>query len=345
MSKAFDTINRKTLITELQKVLNKDEIHLFTKLLHVKLAIKCGNQIGEFFDTDTGGPQGDCSSAKNFTFYLSKTLEKEVEEEEEERNVIQHPLEDEIELEQLYADDISELATDENYVERKLIELPQLLEKNGLLINADKTEKYTISRTSDNEWKKCKLLGTLLDTTEDIKRRKVLAIDAAKTLKHIFKNKKVWTSTKARAFDAYITSVFLYNSSTWTLTKTEEASIDSFQRKMIRINVLNIAWPKKISNERVYQISKLQPWSEKIQKQKLTWFGHVMRMDENIPARKALKYAMQPFKRAQGRPKETWIKSTEKLIKEKLNMTWQQAEQAAQDRKAWRIFVYESLKK
>ena len=313
MSKAFDTINRKTLITELQKVLNKDEIHLFSKLLQVRLAVKCGNEIGEFFDTDTGGPQGDCSSAKNFTFYLAKTMEKQ--NNEAQQNEVQQR-ENEIELEQLYADDISELASDEKYIENKINKLPNILAENGLMINPDKTDQYTISRTSDNTWKKCKLLGTLLDTTEDIKRRKILAIDAVKTLKHIFKRNKVWTSTKSRAFDAYITSVFLYNASTWTLTKTQEASIDSFQRRLIRTNVLNITWPKKISNESVYKISKLQPWTQKIRKQKLTWFGHLMRMDEEVPARKALRYAEQHYEKPQGRPKETWIHSTQKLFEE-----------------------------
>ena len=139
--------------------------------------------------------------------------------------------ESEIILEQLYADDISELSSNEQYLENKLEQLPKLLAENGLLINHDKTEKYTISRTSETTWKKCKLLGTLLDTSKDIKRRKFLAIDAAKTLKHIFKGKKVWTSTKSRTFDAYITSVFLYNASTWILTKTQKDQIDSFQRR------------------------------------------------------------------------------------------------------------------
>ena len=40
MSKAFDTINRKTLVEELSEVLNEDELHLITILLNVKLAVK-----------------------------------------------------------------------------------------------------------------------------------------------------------------------------------------------------------------------------------------------------------------------------------------------------------------
>ena len=39
---------------------------------------------------------------------------------------------------------------------------------------------------------------------------------------------------------------------------------------MTVLNVLNVKWPIKVSNERVYKITKLKPWSQKIQKQRLT---------------------------------------------------------------------------
>ena len=55
MSKAFDTIQRKALILDVEKILEPDEVQLYCKLLDVKLAVKCGSTVGEFFDTDTGG--------------------------------------------------------------------------------------------------------------------------------------------------------------------------------------------------------------------------------------------------------------------------------------------------
>ena len=78
MSKAFDTVDRSKLINELQEVINTDELHLITKLMDVKLAARCGQHVSDYFNTDTGVPQGDCMSANEFTFYLSKALEKEV---------------------------------------------------------------------------------------------------------------------------------------------------------------------------------------------------------------------------------------------------------------------------
>ena len=207
------------------------------------------------------------------------------------------------------------------------------------MINHDKTEQYIISRTGSEDWKKCKLLGSCLGTPEDIKRRKVLAISAAKNLKPLFSNKKIWTPTKSRLFDAYISSVFLYNASTWTLTQTLENQIDAFQRKMIRINVLNVKWPKKMSNLDTYRLSRIQPWSVKIKKQRMNWFGHVARMHPDTPAKKALAFARAEYKKPRGRPKERWIDQMNKQLDHEFNLSWEEGENLAANRATWRQLV------
>lgn len=65
----------------------------------------------------------------------------------------------------------------------------QLIERN-LLINAEKTEQYIVNKKA-NGWKKCQVLGTLLDTTADIKRRKILITVEAQKHKYIFNNKNI----------------------------------------------------------------------------------------------------------------------------------------------------------
>ena len=77
MSKAFDSINRVTLIKDLEKILQKDELHLVNKMLNVELSVKRCSYNSEYFKTDTGSPQGDCASANEFTFNLPKTITNE----------------------------------------------------------------------------------------------------------------------------------------------------------------------------------------------------------------------------------------------------------------------------
>ena len=70
--------------------------------------------------------------------------------------------------------------------------------------------EYTIKRANcGNRWRDCKLLGSLLDTQNDIKRRKVFAINAANKLKHLFLNKDVTISMKTLLFKSYITPNFI----------------------------------------------------------------------------------------------------------------------------------------
>ena len=80
--------------------------------------------------------------------------------------------------------------------------------------------------------------------------------------------------------------------------------------------MLNAKYPKVIRNEQVYDITKALPWSIQIGKRRITWFGHVNRLHEDTPARRALRYALQDYKRKRGRPKLTWLKLVENQLRD-----------------------------
>ena len=102
------------------------------------------------------------------------------------------------------------------------------------MINESKTEEYEIIRQGNEKWKKCKLLGSLLDTENDINRRKSLEIYAFKTLNKCFDSRKISNAVTIRTFNAYVARVFLYNSELWTLTKKMENTVNTFQRRHLR---------------------------------------------------------------------------------------------------------------
>jgi hypothetical protein len=74
-------------------------------------------------------------------------------------------------------------------------------------------------------------------------------------------------------------------------------------------------WPKTITNEHVYEQTKTKPWSNTIKTRRLRWFGHVIRLPNETPAKIALSYATQKYQRSKGRPKTTWIEVTTKQLK------------------------------
>ena len=73
------------------------------------------------------------------------------------------------------------------------------------------------------------------DTSEDIKRRKILAIEASNQLKIIHNNKKLTLETKMKALSAYFESIFLCNCEIWTITPSHAVkTINAFQRRRLR---------------------------------------------------------------------------------------------------------------
>jgi hypothetical protein len=362
MSKAFDTVNRKTLFHILEEILDEDELHILKLLTEdVKLQVKIEDELGEPIITDTGVPQGDCMSALLFILYLAQALKQHRENTDQEHSyskprqnitcipitsmehdhsysfpITKKPTPSELTLEGQYADDMFMITSDQVEKERQKRQLPPQLKIYNLGVNESKTEDYDISTTSPEEWKKCRLLGSLLDTEADINKRKSLAIAAYKKKEKIFKSTKISLRTKIRVFNAYITPIFLYNSELWTLTKSKEKKIDAFQRSLLR-KIMNIKWPKKITNKTLMNATKEQTWTDTITSRRLSWFGHVCRLNEDAPAQIALKYIRinQNMKKPKGGQKTTWIKQLENDMK-RMNMNLNEAEEISKDRLNWR---------
>ena len=199
MSKAFDTVDRSKLLSILEEFLNEDEMHLlFILTAKPKLKVKVGKEFGDLFDTTLGVMQGDCLSAILFILYLAKAMKKDVVE------VIQY-----FEIESKYADDITLVTTMKERQQAAKTTYGAKLAMFNLKENISKREEYTIPKppppppthkqlmknkatkncwsdldwiimdppkVKDNtpDWKRCKILGSLLDTKSDIDRRKII---------------------------------------------------------------------------------------------------------------------------------------------------------------------------
>ena len=332
MSKAFDTVNRKVLLTELQTVLDPDEIHLLSVLTNRPLiSIFLDGEQGNGFHTLVGICQGDCLSAVLFIYYLAAALKDDTQD--------QIPKDLKAFLEIYYADDLTYATTSKQHKTEIKNSKPQKLKNHNLLVNISKTEEGeapdkrpppppppppaedpgTRILWSPLDWlippkmsppepsyKNIKLLGTKLDTKKDIAARKSKVWQPVQKMRHFFKSKRLSTNHKIKIYKSYIETTLLYNSETWSLTKTLEDSLNSFHRRLLRI-ALNIKYPKTISNEKLYNITKEIPITEKIKKRRLALLGHILRLDAETPAQKALQFYFTRHERPVGRPPLTWI--------------------------------------
>ena len=92
------------------------------------------------------------------------------------------------------------------------------------------------------------------------------------------------------------------------MSGTDEKNIDSFHRRQLR-RVLGVKYPTTMSNKAVYRLSKARPLSVEITKSRWKMFGHVLRMNENSPARLAMKFYFKETddKKFRGRKRTTIV--------------------------------------
>ena len=60
---------------------------------------------------------------------------------------------------------------------------------------------------------------------------------------------------------------------------------------------MTIRWPKKVSNEKVYEVTQLKPWRQTSKICQMKWFGNVMRLPDNTLTKTAFKYLYEETKR------------------------------------------------
>ena len=122
----------------------------------------------------------------------------------------------------------------------------------GRNLNINVSKEYVILRNGDVEWKMYKLLGSLLDTAEDIKRHKGFTIAAIKAKKDIFYS-NMDVIMKMRAFNVYVDSIFLYNCELW-----DWQTLNVFHWRLLRTAVLSMSeMCEKLSNK-IFEEKTLQ---------------------------------------------------------------------------------------
>ena len=304
MSAAFDTISRAKILKILRDEvkLESSELSMVAALLtDTEIKVKLEGLLSEKFSTSIGTPQGDCISAVLFIVYLESALRcLRLTAPPRPEADYQLPTEDE------YADDVGFMSFSKAWLQRLLLKIPEIFNDYQLKVNTTKTEWVTYLKTKGNQdtsWKSVKKLGSLLGESEDVHRRKILALVSFRKLKNVWKQHKI-LSPKARimAYQAYVESALLYGCETWGLTKLEWHMLDTFQRRLLR-SVLGIKWPHRIRPSTLYKLSGLQPVSVVAAIARWRTFGRLLRQTEVSPAQISMRlYVNPPGRGSRGQP-------------------------------------------
>jgi len=116
--------------------------------------------------------------------------------------------------------------------------------------------------------------------TMDIKRRIGLASTMARKFNKIWKAKDVSNKTKVRLYETFVVPVLLYGSECWCLRKEDERKILTAEMTWLR-KILHVTRRDRIKTIDIREtLQQKETMVDKIRRRRLTWFGHVSRMDE-----------------------------------------------------------------
>ena len=154
-------------------------------------------------------------------------------------------------------------------------------------MNADKTEWTTVNRISSTTLS-TKKLGSRLAQKVDMNTRIALGRKAFGTMFKIWINRKhISLKTKLFLYNMFTKSVLTYNASCLGMSEQQLKNYDSTHRKQLRL-LADIRYPKTITNNNLYEMCKSKPLHLDIIKYRWRLFGHILRLDEDIPANRIM---------------------------------------------------------
>lgn len=212
-------------------------------------------------------------------------------------------------------------------------------------INKEKTETTRISRSSgllnikveDNmlrQVKEFKYLGSIFTDDgkmdSEIENRCQKANAVTYQLAPLLKHKGINMNIKRQLINSIFQTTLCYQSQTWTLTKSHKAKIEVCEMRCLR-RAANISIRDRVRNEDIRKIVGTTPCMNYIERQKVKWFGHLVRMHpDQLPLRAY--NGRRSGTRARGRPRCRWIDNISDILG-KQGLTTTEASQLAMERK------------
>ena len=328
MTAAFDTIKLAELLEILKTFIHDDEVRMIQLLLsNTTLDIKMNGVETKKFESNIGSPQGDGVSGVLFNIYLENTLRElrgkldphDIYVEHSYAEVPESIQKSMLPEEMIYADDSDFATVQESKKDAVIREAPGTFEAENLLVNEEKIEETEIERGDRNTemWRHVKKLGSLLGDSEDIARRKQLAIAGMNDLSKIWlRRDHIHESVRLELYNALVKPILTYNCGTWGLTQKDEESLNSFHRQQLRY-LIGKRWPHHISNANLYKRCDTFPLSLFILRARWRLFGHILRGDPRMPANRAMLFYFEPTEAAgfRGRPRITIVTTLDSDIR------------------------------
>ena len=136
------------------------------------------------------------------------------------------------------------------------------------------------------------VLGSILCSTSDIKKRCILGNVSYANFKKVWSKNNISFDRKLKIYEAQIVSIMLYNCNSWAAPAHILEHLDVTHRNHLR-DMIGVKWPRGyISNDKLYQRCNTRKLSERVDAARWKMLGHVLRYEHDAPAYLALKFCI-----------------------------------------------------
>ena len=380
LTKAFDTINRPALWAILEKIGCPRHFVDLIRSFHdgMMVTVREGSEKSTPFGVTSGTKQGCVLAPTLFSIFFSLMLHIAFKDATDgvdissrfdrglfDVNSTHFRAASKVELltirDLLFADDCALAACSQEALQRLCDSFAAASRRFGLTISIKKTETLyqpalgnmhvppviTIDDKPLNAVENFKYLGSIVSSNAsmdaEITARIAKATSAfGRLVKRLWTNKGITLGTKIDVYRATVLTSLLYGCETWTLSSKQIDRLEKFHLSTLR-KIARIRWFHKVTNYEVLSRCKIKSLKSMLDKAKLRWLGHVIRMeDSRIP--KALLYG----RLAAGIPRRgnhnTYLNTVKCTLKECV-IPCSNLSELASERDEWRETVSEGVNK
>ena len=160
-------------------------------------------------------------------------------------------------------------------------------------------------------------LGDVLDREGGAERAVRARVAAAwkkwREISSLLCNRGIPLKHRTRVYESCIHSVMTYGSESWSMTGKLESLLQLCDRRMLR-SMARLSLRDRVPSSEVLTRCGLKDIAVVMKRNRLRWYGHVMRREEGDPL-KTVREVTAPGSRPRGRPKKTWSATVKEDLK------------------------------
>ena len=220
-----------------------------------------------------------------------------------------------------YADDLALVSDSPSRLTETLQILADEASKIGLSINWQKTKLMFVEPRNSPRPPSVLMVGekpadivekfAYLDSIlsndgsilKDLMHRIAKASAVMGRLSAIWRKPSISRRTKMCRYNPSVGSALLYGAETWSATQSVLSTVNIAQTKHLR-RIEGLRWHYFVSNENLPALTAQTPFSVQLAQQTLRWYGQLLRMPPDTPARTIFDFdpVLHGGKRPRGRP-------------------------------------------